>query len=418
MRRPKHSPHPRRRGTARLAMLVAVVLALAGCANDAEDAAGGDPSKPIVVGGTLGLTGTYSSSAAAYKAAYEYWASQVNDAGGLLGRKVELKIYDDESNATTAQQLFQRLINEDRADLLLAPYSTAVGGAVVPITERAGKVLWDSGFVSQKLHSSSKLLVSSWPYQEPEYSRPLFEFFKTLPAAQRPKTLAVVTAQNPFPLVVRDGHEGSGGVLKYAEEQGIRVVFQQEYNQAATDLTGLVQQAKAANPDVFITLSLPNDAALMARTAAQVNFRPSFYCSCGSQVVTLPNWKDLGAAGQNVFSTTTAWPGQPDHPGLDDLFADLKRRFKYEVMPAYGAAGLAILQVLQKAVTEVGSLDQQKLRDYVVGHEFQTAAGTLKYNPDGTVQFGALLVQQQSGGPQIIWPDSAATGEAVVPFRS
>ncbi len=91
-----------------------------------------------MVGGTLGLTGQYSGPSAAYKATYEFWANQVNQQGGLLGRKVELRIYDDESNPTTAQQLFQRLINQDQANLLLAPYTTAGGGAVVPLTERAG----------------------------------------------------------------------------------------------------------------------------------------------------------------------------------------------------------------------------------------------------------------------------------------
>jgi branched-chain amino acid transport system substrate-binding protein len=399
-------------------LLVAGLIA-AGCANDAEDqgatAAGGN--RPIVIGGTLGLTGTYSSSSAAYKAAYDYWLQQVNAQGGLLGRKVELKIYDDESNATTAQQLFQRLINDDRADLLLAPYSTAVGGAVVPITERAGKVLWDAGFVSQELHSKSKLLVSAWPYQEPEYSKPLFEYFKTLPAPQRPKTLAVVTAQNPFTLVDRDGYKGSGGVLGYARELGVKVVFNEEYNQQATDLSGLVQQAKASNPDVFIALSLPNDAALMARTVQQVNFRPKFYCSCGSQVITLPNWKDLGPAGMNVFSTTTAWPGQADHPGLEQLHQHFQQKFGYKDMPAYGAAGLAILQIIEQSVKGANTLDQQKLRDYVGSNEFKTAVGTIRYNSDGTVRFGALLAQYQRGGGQIIWPDSAKTADAVVPFR-
>jgi branched-chain amino acid transport system substrate-binding protein len=408
-----------RRGAPRLltATLCAVALLVTACATG-EDEGGGaaDSSEPIVVGGTLGLTGQYSGPSAGYKAAYDFWLDQVNKGGGLLGRKVEMKIYDDESNPTTAQQLYQRLISQDQADLLLAPYTTAVGGAVVPLTERAGKVLWDGGFVSQELHRKSKLLVTSWPYQEPEYSRPLFEFFKTLPADQRPKTLAVVTAQNPFPLVVRDGYEGSGGVLNYAKEQGIRVVFSAEYDQRATDVSGLVQQAKAKNPDVFIAIALPNDAALLAKTVNQLDFRPDFYCSCGSQVTTLPNWKDLGAAGDRVFSTTSAWPTQ-DNPGLKELYEHLRQQLNYPQLPAYGAGGLAILQVMQQAVEGAKTLDQQQLRTYLNGKRFDTAVGELAYKPDGTVEFGALLVQYQNDGNQVIWPDEVATGKAVIPFR-
>jgi len=399
-------------------LLIATALLASGCAGAEDDgggATGGDG--PIIVGGTLGLTGQYSGPSAGYKAAYDFWAEQVNAKGGLLGRKVELRIYDDESNPTTAQQLYQRLINQDQADLLLAPYTTAVGGSVVPLTERAGKVLWNAGFVSQGLHAKNKLLVSSWPYQEPQYPKPLFELFKTLPADQKPKTLAVVTAQNPFTLVARDGYEGTDGVLNLAKEQGIEVVFNEEYDQRATDVAGLIQQAKARNPDVFVALSLPNDAALIAKTVDQLDFTPDFYCSCGSQVTTLPNWKDLGEAGNGVMSTTTAWPTE-DNPQIKELFEALKARFGYQELPAYGAGGLAILQVMQQAVEGAKTLDQQKLRDYLNGKTFETTQGELTYNPDGTVQFGALLVQFQDGANQVVWPADAATGEAIIPFKS
>jgi branched-chain amino acid transport system substrate-binding protein len=109
-----------------LALLAAVSLVASACASGEDDAAtggGGDAAgsdEPIVVGGTLGLTGTYSGPSAGYKVAYDYWLEQVNENGGLLGRPVEMKIYDDESNPTTAQQLYQTLINEDQVDLLLA----------------------------------------------------------------------------------------------------------------------------------------------------------------------------------------------------------------------------------------------------------------------------------------------------------
>jgi branched-chain amino acid transport system substrate-binding protein len=400
-----------------VAPMAALALLLAGCANDEADSGNASSDEPIVIGGSLGLTGTYSGPSAAYKAAYEYWVEQVNANGGLLGRKVELKIYDDESEPTNAQQIYQRLINDDEVDLLLAPYTTAVGGAVVPIAERAGKVLWNAGFVSQQLHANSKLMVSSWTYQEPEYPRPFFEYLKTLPADQRPRTIAVATAQNSFTIVARDGFQGSGGVLNQAKELGLQVVFNEEYNQTATDLTSLIQRIKASNAEVFVALSLPNDAALIAKTVHQVDYRPRYYCQCGSQVVTLPNWKDLGEAGINVFSTTMAWPGQPDRPGLDELYAHLKETLGYEIMPAYAAGALAILQVMQQAVEDTKSLDQRRLREYVATHEFKTAVGTLKYKSDGTPEFAAQLVQQQADGVKVVWPADAATGEAVAPLR-
>lgn len=410
----------RRRFRLLATVVAAMALPLAACANGAEGSPGSSGAssskKPIVIGGTLGLTGVYSGPSAGYKAAYNYWLEQVNAHGGLLGRPVVMKIYDDESKPTTAQQLYQRLINEDNVDLLLAPYTTVVGGAVVPITERAGKILFDAGFVSKELHSKSKLLVTSWPYQEPEYSKPLFEYLSTLPADQKPKTLAVATAQNPFTLVVRDGFNGEGGVLNLAKAAGIDVVFNEAYDTKATDLTSLVQKAKSSNADVFIALSLPNDGALMAKTVQQVGYKPKFYCQCGSQVTTLPNWPDLGDAARNVFSTTTAWPTQ-NNAGLKDLTTHMLDTLHAPALPAYAAVGYAILQVMQQSVEGAKTLDQQALRDYIGKHTFKTAGGDLTYNPDGTVKFGALLVQFQKDGNQVIWPADAKTGDAVVPYR-
>lgn len=403
-----------------LAVVMAVfALLLTACASDEEDGAksAANTDEPIVIGGTLGLTGTFSGPSAGYKEAYDYWLEQINASGGLLGREVQMKIYDDESNPTTAQQLYQRLINDDKVDLLLSPYTTAVGGAIVPITERAGKVLFNSGFVSQELHSKSELLVSSWPYQEPEYPKPFFEFIKTLPDDQKPTTLAVATAQNPFTIVARDGFEGEGGVLNFAEEAGIEVVFNQEYDQTATDLTSLVQKAKASGAEAFVALSLPNDSALIAKTVQQVGFKPLMYCSCGSQVTTLPNWPDLGDAAINVFSTTTAWPTQ-DNEGLKDLAEHMAGALGNETLPAYAAGGYGILQVMQQAVEGVGSLDQQAIRDYIGENTFETAVGDLEYNEDGTLKFGALLLQFQEGGNQVIWPEEQKTGDAVIPLGS
>lgn len=415
-----------------IALLAAVSLMAAGCANDDEDPGttpddgsstdagetpGGEPSgDPIVIGGSLGLTGAFSGPSAGYEAAYDYWLEEVNASGGLLGRPVEIRILDDESNATTAQQVYQTLINEDEVDLLLAPYTTAVGGAVVPITERAGTVLWDAGFVSKELHSNSELVVSSWPYQDNEYSLPFFEYLKTLPDDQKPETLAVVTAQNPFTLVARDGYEGDGGVLAYAEEAGIEVVYSEEYAPTATDLTSLIEGAKASGAEALVALSLPNDGSLVAQTVEQVDYSPLVYCQCGSQVTTLPSWPDLGTAAVNVMGTTTAWPTQ-DNAGLADLAEFMTSEFDWPALPAYAVVGYAMLQVLQATVEGVGSLDQQALRDYVGENEFETAIGDITYNDDGTVAFGALLVQYQEDGNVVLWPEDAATGDAVIPLR-
>lgn len=285
-----------------LALLVTVVAALWSLPN----ASGGPAARPILVGGSLGLTGPFSGPSAVYKAVYEYWANRVNREGGLLGRPVRLIIYDDEGKPAVAQALYQRLLKEDNVDLVLAPYTTLVGGSIIPIVESAGKVLWNGGFVGIELFKKSRWIVGAYAYQEPDYPRGIFELVDSLPPAQRPRRIGVVTEQNPFTLVVKNGFQGDGGVLGFARQRNIPVVLNEEFAPTVTDVRGLIQRAKAANVDLFFALALPNPAALLARTAHELGFKPAIYCQCGSPVTMLPYWRDLGPAAEGIMGTTIA----------------------------------------------------------------------------------------------------------------
>ena len=407
---------PARRLLTLVGGLAVAALALSGCASGPSEEVPVDDS-PIVIGGTLGLTGAYATASAAYQATYDYWADQVNANGGLLGRQVEVKIYDDESNPQTAQTLYQQLINEDEVDLLIAPYATAVGGAVVPIAQRAGKLLFNGGFFSKELHTKyPDTMVTGWPYQDIEASLPLFSYLKSLPASERPKTAAIVTAQNPAFLAARDGFEGEGGALAYADELGIDVVVNEEYDQTASDYSALVDRVKQSGAELFIGLSAPNDAGLIATTAEQAGYAPDFYCSCGSQVTTLPNWPGLGDAAVNVFANSAAWPTQ-DNEGLADLTDHLFEELGISVLPSYAAVGYTALQVLEQSVEGAKSLDDAELRAYIADHEFNTVVGDITYSEDGTVVFNGLLLQYQKDGNEVIWPEHYATAEAIIPKR-
>lgn len=408
----------RSRLLAPLAIASALAVALVGCAADAgetPDGGSGDEG-PIVIGGTLGLTGIYSGPSAGYVLAYEYWADEVNAAGGIDGRQVELILYDDESNPTVAQQLYQRLVNEDDVDLLLAPYTTAVGGATVPISERAGKLMVNAGFVGKAIHADADLLVSTWPYQDIEYSLGMFEFIDTLDESERPETMAVITAQNPFTLEARDGFDGEGGVIAYAEERGIEIVVNEEYDQTATDLSSLIETVKGSGADMLMALSLPNDAALIANTVLEADYTPDFYCQCGSQVTSLPNWPDLGTAGVNVYASTSAFPTQ-GFPGLVEISDYIAQEQGVPGAPAYAAVAYAAGQVIQQAIEGAGTLDSEELREYIGNNTFSTAVGDISYNDDGTLDFKQVLLQFQESGNQVVWPVEEATAEPVIPLR-
>lgn len=370
--------------------------------------------KPIVIGGTLGLTGSFAEPSTNYKLVYDRWLKEVNAKGGLLGRPVKMIIYNDESTPTVAQSLYNRLLDHDQVDLVLAPFSTFVGGAIVPIVLSHQKLLFNGGFVGINIFRHAKgSIIGSYTYQEPDYTRGLFDLIKGLPKSKRPKRVAIFTAQNPFPLVVRDGVGGVGGAVNFAKAVGATVVVNEQYPPHTTDFTALVQKAKAAHADMLLELGLPNDSFQVVRTVKQQGYKPAVFCTCGSQITTLAAWPKLGSAADGVFGTTASWPTQ-GFKGLDELAKAFKARGE-NTLPTYAIVGYAILQVLQQAVEGAHTLDQNKLKAYIYSHEFKTAAGNFRYQKDGTPVFSQVVLQYLKGKNQVVWPKEFQTAAPVIP---
>jgi branched-chain amino acid transport system substrate-binding protein len=385
-------------------------------ASVAAPAAGmsGPGAEPIRIGGTLGLTGAFAGPSAASMAAYEFWAANVNAGGGLLGRPVELVIYDDVSTPAAAHGLYQRLIEQDRVDLLLAPYGTVIGEAVLPVVERNGMTLFNGGFAGIERFRSSNWMVGALTYQEPDAARGIFELIEELPQARRPQRIGIATARDPYTLRVRDGVGGEGGVLVLAAEHGIAVVLNEEYTPGTSEVREIIHRAQTQNVDLFFALSQPNDAALLARAAHNAGFAPSIYCACGSPVTSLPSWKDLGPASDGIMSTAMAWPTD-DYLAMDQLYEHARSELRYPELPVSLTAGYAILQVLQEAVEAVGAIDQAALRDYVTGRTIDTVVGPIEYDQDGVPGYSALVLQYQGDHNEVVWPRSRATADPQIP---
>lgn len=370
---------------------------------------------PITIGGTLGLTGAFSQPSAQYKAVYDMWAKQVNANGGLLGHKVKITILNDNSTPTTAAGEYQKLVSQDHVDFLLAPYTTYVGAPIVPIAKSAGKILFNGGFVGIQYFDQDKgWMVGSYTYQEPTYSRGVFELIKTMPASQRPTKVAVLTAQNPFTVVAQNGYQGKGGALNFAKQDNMTVTFNQEFPSTTTDYTPLVQQAENSGAQVLIVLGLPTTSDDIAKTVKQLGWKPTIECMCGSQVTTLPNWPTLGSATNGVLGTDVAWVTQ-NFPGISTLQKFATSR-GYKVLPNYDLTAYAILQMLQQGVEGAHTITQAKIRTWLLSHKVKTAVGTFKLNSNGTTPFNEVITQTSGATQYPVWPSTLAKNKLVAPL--
>lgn len=392
----------------------ALAVTVAACSSGGGSGGSASGSGPIKIGGTLGLTGALSVSSQEYQAIYKYWAKQVNASGGLLGRKVVMDIKNDNSTPSTAQSEYQTLLTSDNVDLLLAPYATFIGAPIVPMAKAAGKVIFNGGFVGKQYFAQADgWMVGTYTYQEPDYTKGLFEAIKNMPASKRPTKVGILTNDNPFTLVARDGYQGQGGAIRYAKQDGLKVVFSQTYSANATDFTSALRRAKAEGVDMLVILGLPDDEDTIVKQAHVLGFTPKLMCTCGSQATTLPNWPQLGAATNGVVGTTVAWPSQ-HNPGMQTVVNFAKSRNE-QVVPAYDFVAYASLQVIQQAVEGAKTLDQQKLKAYLHSHTFNTVVGNIRYTADGTTPFTEVITQTVNGKQQPVWPTDVGTAKLTVP---
>ncbi|MCY0877530.1 MAG: ABC transporter substrate-binding protein [Firmicutes bacterium] len=401
--------------TAALSLGVAGCGALNSTTAPHHQAASTSSKAPILIGGTLSLTGAFADPSAQYKMVDEYWANQINKHGGLLGRPVKLIILNDESNPSTSASEYETLINQDHVNLLLAPYTTYVGSPDVPIILSHHMLMFNAGFVGEQLFDQAKgWMVSFYTYQDIQYTQNFFKWMHSLPASKRPKTIAVLTDQNPFTIADLQGYDGQGGLLRYAKQYGFKIVLNEQYPAGTTNFDSLIEQAKLKGAQALVALTLPNSGFLIAKTVYQLHYHPMVEFFGGSEVTTLPNWSSLGAAANGTMSTTVAAPNQHFN-GLAQIVA-LFKAHGVKVLPSYAASAYAALQVIQQAVTATHSLNQEVLYKYVHSHTFNTAVGRIHFAPNGTLPNTSLVLQYLHGTNVVVWPKQYATGSAVVPM--
>ena len=381
-------------------ILCASIMLFFFCFGSAESA------EPITLGAAVSLAGNFARSGLDEKMGYELWKDDVNAKGGILGRKVELKIYDDRSEPMTGAKLYEKLITSDKVDLLVGPYGSSVTAAVSTVVEKhkmvviapgaSAKEIWERGYkyVFQMMTPARYQLTSS------------IEIAK----AKGYKTFAVVIADSAM------SRDLAKGALEDIKNAGLKLLLYEEYPEKANDLSSLVLKIKAAGPDVLIAGSYLPDSVLLTRQAKAANLAPKMF-QFGPAGPSIPDFvKSLGDLSNNLLGTSQ-WEPTVKYPGSPEMVAAFKKKFSNESADYGMAAAYSSCEVLRMAVEKTGSLDQEKLRQAILSMDVMTPFGRFKVSPAGD-QVGHLtvLVQVLNGDRVVVWPSDAAVQKIVLPF--
>jgi branched-chain amino acid transport system substrate-binding protein len=382
--------------------------------------------QPIKVGMSMPQTGTLGAGGKAALVALRMWVDDVNARGGLLGRKVELIAYDDQTNPALTPAIYTKLLDVDKVDLLIAPYGTVPTAPIMPLVKQRGLLLMGNFSFQVNRTVKHDMWFNNTPWNDAaSWFTGYFNAGQKLGA----KTIAFLAADQEF------AQNLANGAKELAKKGGLKTVYEQNYPPTTVDFSSMIRAIRAAKPDLVFVASYPNDSVAIVRAANEIGVGEGVKLFGGGMVGLqfTPIMTSLGSLLNGVVNYNTYVPGMK-FPGIEEFLQRYGKRAVEEKVDPLGfylpPFNYAIGQMLEQAVTATRSLDHKVLADYLRKNEMQTIVGPIRYGPDGEwanarvvqAQFRGVVDKdmdqfRQPGRQVILYPDVYKTGEVIAPFE-
>jgi branched-chain amino acid transport system substrate-binding protein len=383
---------------------------------------------PIKIGLSLSLTGATAPAERQVQAGLDIWRDQVNSRGGLLGRPVELVYYDDQASPANAPGIYAKLIGVDKVDLLIGPYSTNIIAAALPaIIQNKRMTIGIFGLGANKDYKYARYFSMNSQGASPRnYSRGFFQL--ALQQQPKPVRVSLVGADVEFSRNALDG------ARENAKEFGFDIVYERTYPLANTEYTAIVRSMQAADTEVVYAATLPVDTVGLLRASNEVQFKPKLYGGAFLGLLVTAIKQQLGPLMNGLVNDEFYIPAASlQFAGTGEFLEEYQKRapglgidplgFTY---PPYAyAAG----QVLAKAISATGSLDEDKLADYIRNNTVDTVIGPMSFAADGEWKTPRIIYAQfhnVSGNDIgqfkdmsrqiVVWPAELETGNLIYPY--
>jgi len=383
--------------------------------------------QPVKIGIGIAQTGTLGGGGKAALLALHMWVEDVNRKGGLLGRKVELIAYDDQSSASTTPGIYTKLLDVDKVDLLIAPYGTVPTAAIMPLVKQR-QLLLMGNFSFQVNHVvKHDMWFNNAPWGD---ATSWTEGFLKVGQGIGAKTIAFIASDQEF------AQNLANGAKAVAKAQGLKTVYEQNYPPTTVDFSSMIRAIRAAKPDMVFVCSYPNDSVAIVRAVNEIGVGDSVKLFGGGMVGLqfTPIMESLGSMLNGIINYTSYAPEKTmEFPGIKDFLDRYSKRAAAEKVDPLGyylpPFNYAIGQVLEQAVAATKSLDHKVLAAYLRKNEFKTIVGPISWSADGErakpavpmIQFRGVVDKnvdqfRQPGKQVVLHPPQFKTGEPVTPL--
>jgi branched-chain amino acid transport system substrate-binding protein len=380
----------------------------------------------VKIGMSMPQTGPLGAGGQAALLALRIWVDDVNQKGGLLGRKVDFIVYDDQTNPANTPGIYTKLIEIDKADLLIAPYGTVPTAPIMPLVKERGLLLMGNFSFQVNARLQHDMWFNNSPWTDASsWSDGFFEAGKKAGA----KTVAILAADNDF------AQNLANGARELAKQANIKPVYDQNYPPATTDFSSLIRGIRAAKPEIVFVMSYPNDSVAIVRAVNEIGVGSQVQLFGGGMVGLqfTPIMSSLGSLLNGITNYNSYVPGMK-YPGIEDFLQRYSKRAAEAKVDPLGfylpPFNYAIGQILEQAVGATKTLDQKKLAAWLHGNEVRTIVGPIRWDKNGEwakprvvqAQFRGVVdkdVEQfrQPGKQVVIYPNDHKTGELITPFE-
>ena len=388
------------------------MLAVTGVATLLPLTASAQANPPIRIGSTLALTGPLSATAMTHKLVGEIYVEQLNARGGLLGRKVEWTVKDDQSKPELARTLYEQLITSDKVDLLMGPYATGAILSAMGVAQRYNKVLVHHTFGIPSL-SKYDMAFPAWSLgSDPGNTVPNSVFDAMAASPKAPKTVAFVTSK--FPSI----HFMTLGAREVAKKRGIQEVLFLEWEFGNRDFGPIAARIKDAKPDLVWMGDIALEGNMLLDAMKKIDYVPPMHF----HTYPAPGPMTKSADGKNAISLTIFEEHAPfTDNAMGNAFVKLfndraaKAGLPDTTVEVQAAASFSAWQILEAGVVGAKSLDDKAIAAFLKANRIDTIHGKLRFNGPGNYGDDLMKIKQvQNGKWVVVWPQTYAAGKLQV----
>lgn len=372
--------------------------------------------KPLVIGGSVPLTGAAAETGLNVNNGYVTAATYLNDVLGgveIAGEKykIELKLFDDASDPARATTLLQRQIDEG-TNFFLGSFGSNIVLPTAAITERAKKPMVQTGGGSDAIFTRGyKYVFGMYPRATRQFTSAA-ALFKTLQPT--PQTYSLIYNNDAFSKTAAEG------VKLSCDGQGFKRLDQFELPAKVTDVSSVLASVRAKTPDILICVVHDQDSLLIARQMVATNTNVKLlFQGLGPQ---LASYREALGKYSEAILCSTYWDENVKYK--DKFFGDSKKfaeyyRSKYTRPIAYHVAGAAAcIETYVMAMQAAKSLKPEAVREALAAADFETFYARIKFSPEGDgdpIALGGMTAQVQKGKLETVFPVAAKSAEPVYP---